>query len=192
MIRINLLPFRAARKKENVRRQISIFLLSFVFLLVVVIYYNVNLNQQINRIKVKNEETTAQLAKYNKINKEIASIKKKLTVLNQKVDVINHLDGSRTEAVLLLESMTELIVPDRMWFTSFTLKGNNIALKGVAMDERTISDFMKNLEGSYANVALKSMKRKTIKGKNVNLKDFSFEMAKKKKQTTPDEKPEKS
>lgn len=192
MIRINLLPFRAARKKENVRRQISIFLLSFVFLLVVVIYYNVNLNQQINRLKVKNEETTAQLAKYNKINKEIASIKKKLTVLNQKVDVINHLDGSRTEAVLLLESMTELIVPDRMWFTSFTLKGNNIALKGVAMDERTISDFMKNLEGSYANVALKSMKRKTIKGKNVNLKDFSFEMAKKKKQTTPDKKPEKS
>lgn len=192
MIRINLLPFRAARKKENVRRQISIFLLSFVFLLVVVIYYNVNLNQQINRIKVKNEETTAQLAKYNKINKEIASIKKKLTVLNQKVDVINHLDGSRTEAVLLLESMTELIVPDRMWFTSFTLKGNNIALKGVAMDERTISDFMKNLEGSYANVALKSMKRKTIKGKNVNLKDFSFEMAKKKKQTIPDKKPEKS
>lgn len=192
MIRINLLPFRAARKKENVRRQISIFLLSFVFLLVVVIYYSVNLNQQINRLKVKNEETTTQLAKYNKINKEIASIKKKLTVLNQKVDVINHLDGSRTEAVILLESMTELIVPDRMWFTSFTLKGNNIALKGVAMDERTISDFMKNLEGSYANVALKSMKRKTIKGKNVNLKDFSFEMAKKKKQTTPDKKPEKS
>ena len=192
MIRINLLPFRAARKKENVRRQISIFLLSFVFLLVVVIYYSVNLNQQINRLKVKNEETTAQLVKYNKINKEIASIKKKLTVLNQKVDVINHLDGSRTEAVLLLESMTELIVPDRMWFTSFTLKGNNIALKGVAMDERTISDFMKNLEGSYANVALKSMKRKTIKEKNVNLKDFSFEMAKKKKQTTPDKKPEKS
>lgn len=192
MIRINLLPFRAARKKENVRRQISIFLLSFVFLLVVVIYYNVNLSQQINRLKVKNEETTTQLAKYNKINKEIASIKKKLMVLNQKIDVINHLDGSRTDAVLLLDSMTQLIVPDRMWFTSFTLKGNKIALKGVAMDERTISDFMKNLEGSYANVALKSIKRKTIKGKNVNLKDFSFEMAKKKKQTTPDKKPEKS
>lgn len=192
MIRINLLPFRAARKKENVRRQISIFLLSFVFLLVVVIYYSVNLNQQINRLKVENEETTTQLAKYNKINKEIASIKKKLTVLNQKVDVINHLDGSRTEAVLLLESMTELIVPDRMWFTSFTLKGDKIALKGVALDERTISDFMKNLEGSYANVTLKSMQLKKIEGKNVNLKDFSFEMAKRNKQMTPDEKPEKS
>ena len=192
MIRINLLPFRAARKKENVRRQISIFLLSFVFLLVVVIYYNVNLNQQIDRLKVKNKETTVQLEKYKKINKEIAQIKKNLTLLNQKIDVINSLNGSRTEAVLLLDSMTKLIIPERMWFTSFTLKGDKIALKGVAMDERTIADFMKNLEGSYANVALKSMQRKEIAGKNVNLKDFSFEMAKRKKQTTPDKKPEKS
>jgi type IV pilus assembly protein PilN len=192
MIRINLLPFRAARKKENVRRQISIFLLSFVFLLVVVIYYNVNLNQQIDRLKVKNKETTAQLEKYKKINKEIAEIKKKLALLNQKIDVINNLNGSRTEAVLLLDSMTKLIVPERMWFTSFTLNGNKIALKGVAMDERTIADFMKNLEGSYANVTLKSMQQKKIEGKNVNLKDFSFEMAKRKKQTTPDKKSEKS
>jgi type IV pilus assembly protein PilN len=192
MIKINLLPFRAARKKENVRRQISIFLLSFVFLLVVVIYYNVNLNQQINRLTVKNKDTTAQLEKFKKKNEEIAQIKKNLTRLNQKIDIINGLDGSRTEAVLLLESMTQLIIPDRMWFTSFTLKGDKIALKGIALDERTIADFMKNLEGPYSNVSLKSMQQKTIAGKNVKLKDFSFEMAKKKKQTTPDKKPEKS
>lgn len=192
MIRINLLPFRAARKKENVRRQISIFLLSFLFLLVVVIYYNVNLNQQINRLKVKNKETTAQLEKYKKKNQEIAEIKKNLTLLNQKIDIINGLDGSRAEAVLLLESMTQLIIPDRMWFTSFTLKGNKISLKGVALDERTIADFMKNLEGPYTNVSLMSMQQKTIAGKDVKLKDFSFEMAKKNKQTTPDKKPEKS
>jgi type IV pilus assembly protein PilN len=192
MIKINLLPFRAARKKENVRRQISIFLLSFVFLLVVVIYYNVNLNQQINRLTVKNKDTTAQLEKYKKKNQEIAQIKKNLTRLNQKIDIINGLDGSRTEAVLLLESMTQLIIPDRMWFTSFTLKGDNIAVKGIALDERTIADFMKNLEGPYSNVSLKSMQQKTVAGKNVKLKDFRFEMAKRKKQTTPDKKPEKS
>jgi type IV pilus assembly protein PilN len=192
MIRINLLPFRAARKKENVRRQISIFLLSFLFLLVVVIYYNVSLNKQINRLKVKNKETAAKLATYKQKNLEIAAIKKKLTLLNQKIDVINGLDGSRAEAVLLLESMTQLIIPDRMWFTSFTLKGSNIALKGVALDERTIADFMKNLEGPYANVTLKSMQQQTITGKSLKLKNFSFEMAKRKKQTTPDKKPEKS
>jgi len=192
MIRINLLPFRAARKKENVRRQISLFLLSFIFLLVVVIYYNVNLNKQIDRLKVKNRETTAELNKYNEINKEIAQIKKDLDILNKKIDVINTLNGSRTDAVMLLDTMAQLNIKDRMWFTSFTLKGNNIALKGLALDERTIADFMKKLEEHYGNVALKSMTRKTFQGKNVNLKDFSFEMAKRKKQTTPDKKPEES
>ena len=192
MIRINLLPFRAARKKENVRRQISIFLLSFAFIIVVVVYYNINLNRQISQLKIRNEETTAQLAKYDKINKEIASIKKKLQTLNKKIEVIDNLDGSRTDAVLLLDSMTKLIVPDRMWFTSFTLKGDNISIKGIALDERTIADFMKNLEGSYTNVTLKSMQQKTVKGKSLNLKDFSFEMARIQKSNAPDKKSKKS
>jgi type IV pilus assembly protein PilN len=192
MIRINLLPFRTARKKENVRRQISMFLLSFVLLVVVVVYYNINLNRQISQHKVRNQDTLAELKKYNKINSEIAALKKALAVLNQKIEVINQLDGGRTEAVMLLESMTRLIIPERMWFTSFTLRDDKISLKGIAMDERTIADFMKNLEGSYADVTLKSIQRKTIKGRDVNLKDFSFEMARMKKQTDSDKKPEKS
>lgn len=32
MIRINLLPYRAAQKKENIRRQISIFLLLLILM----------------------------------------------------------------------------------------------------------------------------------------------------------------
>ena len=40
MIRINLLPFRSARKKENIRRQLSIFLLSLI--LAVVAIFGVN------------------------------------------------------------------------------------------------------------------------------------------------------
>ena len=51
---------------------------------------------------------------------------------------------------------------------------------------------MKNLEGAYANVTWKSMQRRTIKGRNVNLKDFSFEMAKMQKQTASDKKSKKS
>ena len=51
MIRINLLPFRAARKKENIRRQVSIFLLSLVFLLIILFYYNSSLSSQIDGLK---------------------------------------------------------------------------------------------------------------------------------------------
>ena len=40
MIRINLLPYRAARSKENIRKQVSVVILSFVLLLVTETFSN--------------------------------------------------------------------------------------------------------------------------------------------------------
>ena len=66
MIRINLLPFRAARKKENVRRQISIFLLSFALIIIAVVYWNIWLGNKIIKLKARNQDTVTQIAKYEK------------------------------------------------------------------------------------------------------------------------------
>lgn len=192
MIRINLLPFRAARKKENVRRQISIFLLTFALIIIVVVWYNIFLKNQITDMKARNDDTKTQIAKYEKINKEIAAIKKKLQNLNQKIKVIETLEGNRKKAVLLLDSMTGLIIPERMWFTNLDVNGDNISLKGIALDERTIADFMKNLEKIYANVTLKSIGQKKVKGKSLNLKDFSLSLTRIQPQTAPAEKAKKS
>jgi len=192
MIRINLLPFRAARKKENVRRQISIFLLSFALIIIAVVYWNIWLGNRITKLQARNQDTVAQIAKYDKINKEIAQIKKTLSILEQKIKVIETLEGDRKDAVNLLESMTELIVKERMWFTSLNVQGDNITIHGVALDERTIADFMRNLEGTgtgpYTKVTLKSIQQQQIKDKNLNLKSFNVTMSKEppKKATKPD------
>ena len=85
MIRINLLPFRAARKKENIRRQVSIFMLSLAFLLIVLVYYNWNLSNKIDGLNANIKQTQSELDKYDKINKEIAEIKKKLSNLKKKM-----------------------------------------------------------------------------------------------------------
>ena len=47
MIRINLLPFRSARKKENIRRQLSIFVLSLILTVVAIFGVNLLLDSQI-------------------------------------------------------------------------------------------------------------------------------------------------
>lgn len=192
MIRINLLPFRAARKKENVRRQISIFLLTFSLIIIVVVWYNMFLSNQIDEMKARNDDTKTQIAKYEKINKEIATIKKKLQNLNQKIKIIETLEGNRKKAVLLLDSMTGLIIPERMWFTNLNVSGDNISLKGIALDERTIADFMKNLEKKYTNVTLKSIGQKKVKDKSLNLKDFSLTLTRVQPQTAPMQKAKKS
>ena len=108
MIRINLLPFRAARKKENVRRQVSIFLLSLILVGAAVIYYNVYLSGKIKDLNASIKDTKVQLAKYNKINAEMKEIKKNLELLNKKIQVIETLETNRREPVNLTLFMARL------------------------------------------------------------------------------------
>ena len=150
------------------------------------------LTNKIKAMKIRNDNTTAQIAKYEKINKEIAAIKKKLNQLNQKIKVIETLEGSRKDTIKLMDSMTNLIIPERMWFSSLNVKGNSIAIDGVALDERTIADFMLNLQKVYTNVTLKSLKQIEIKSRSLNLKNFSLTLKKVQPKTAVSEKAKKS
>ena len=95
MIRINLLPFRTERKKENVRRQVSLFLLSLVLVLLVLFYYNFSLSSKIKKLNKRITVTKTELDKYNEINKEIARIKQNLENLRKKMAIITQLESNR-------------------------------------------------------------------------------------------------
>jgi type IV pilus assembly protein PilN len=179
MIRINLLPFRAARKKENIRRQVSIFLLSLVFLLIILFYYNSSLSSQIEGLNTGIKDAKAELKKYNQINKEIQQIKKQLNNLNKKMAVMETLEANRFAPSQLLDTMTQVIVPKRMWFTRLESKGNKVNITGIAMDNKTVADFMVRLEGSglFKEVDLKTLKRKTVR--KSPLKSFKISCIKK-------------
>jgi type IV pilus assembly protein PilN len=172
MIRINLLPFRTERKKENVRRQASLFLLSMVLVLLVLGYYNWSLNSKIGKLSKRIETTNAELKKYNEINKEIARIKKNLEVLRKKMAVIAQLEADRHAPVVLMDTMTEVLVAKRMWFTNLRVQDRTVSIDGIALDEKTVADFMVRLQNSglFSNVELKSVKRKLVE--KSNLKSF--------------------
>ena len=179
MIRINLLPFRAARKKENIRRQASIFALSLAFLLIILFYYNWSLGSKIDRLNDQITKTKTELAKYEKINKEIAAIKKKLSTLKNKMAVMESLEANRFEPSRLLDVMTQVIVPKRMWFTNMSSKGSNVRIAGIALDNKTVADFMVRLEksGLFSDVDLNTLKQQKM-GKS-NLKSFLVSCRKK-------------
>lgn len=189
MIRINLLPFRTTRKKENIRRQVTMFFLSFLLVVIAVVYFNSYLGGKIEKLNTQINETKAQVAKYNKINKEIAEIKKKLDILNKKIEVIQSLDADRKNSIKLLDAMTKLIMADRMWFTQLKTQGDNVDVAGIAIDNKTIADFMTRLETSedYSAVTLKTIKQEPFAGKDINLKSFNISFSKKVPLKKPDE-----
>ncbi|MDP4856385.1 MAG: PilN domain-containing protein [Desulfobacterales bacterium] len=178
MIRINLLPFRAARKKENIRRQISVFFLSFFLMLAVLIYYNIHLGGQIKDLKTDVDTTKNEVAKFQKITKQIEEIKQKLAILEKKTEVIRTLETNRFEPVEMLDNMSGKIIANRMWFTSFDDRPQNVQIDGIALDNKTVADFMTRLEGTglFGSVRLQTIQKHVVKGSG--LKKFSITCSK--------------
>jgi type IV pilus assembly protein PilN len=181
MIRINLLPYRAARKKENIRFQVSVFLGSVILLCLIVFLANTMLNGRISDLQSEIKDTREQLAKYQQINQEIAEIKKKLEVLNRKIEVINNLERDRKVPVRNMDDLYLLLVEKRMWYTQIEEKGNGIKVSGIAVDNQTVADYMTRVEKSdhFTNVRLAAIKQHKIQNNDMSLKQFEVNFDKK-------------
>jgi type IV pilus assembly protein PilN len=179
MIRINLLPFRSTRKKENIRRQLSVFLLSLVLTVIGLFGVNLFLDSRVEELQQRITSTKSELEKYDKINKEIAEIRKKLDNLNKKMAVIRELEVSRYEPVRLMDTITQVLIEKRMWLTSLKYSTRDISLSGLAMDDKTVADFMIRLEGCglYSSVDLKGLKQVEIQ--KTQLKSFEVSCVRK-------------
>jgi type IV pilus assembly protein PilN len=182
MIRINLLPYRAARKKENIRYQVNVFIGSVVFLLLLIFWYNSLLNGNIADLNGEISATKEQVAKYQAINKEIAEIKSTLALVEKKIGVITSLDRDRKAPVQNLDSIYQLLVEKRMWYSQIEEKGDNIKISGVAIDNQTVADYMTRIEKSerFQDVRLAAIKQYKLQGKeDLSLKQFDVNFQKK-------------
>ena len=183
MIKINLLPFRVARKKENIRKQISIFLLLVLFTAVALVWYTQLINKQIVSIKEKTKQINYQVAKYKEKVDRVVQIKKDLKILKAKLLIISSLKKQKNKQLMLFDGMTDLIIPTRMWLESFKTDKNSVTIKGIAFDNPTIADFMEKLEKSslFSTVDLKTAQMKKFKN-DVMLKSFELLCQKEKPQ----------
>ena len=174
MIRINLLPFRKARKKENARQQISIFILVVIFLTLGMSYLVLTLNRKIEDFDNRIKTSTKQLSELTVLTNEIDDIKKKLDTIKKKIAVIKNLEQNRKSSVILLDTMTRMVIPGRMWFASLSATSDSVVINGLALDNKTVADFMIKLEGSklFSSVSLKTIKQQVIK--DVDLKNFEI------------------
>jgi type IV pilus assembly protein PilN len=177
MIRINLLPFRAARKKENIRRQLTIFALSVMFVAVVMAYYFLQLRSELNSLKDEEQRIKVELAGYKKTIERINSLEKKIAEIRKKLEVIKDLEKKKTGPVLLLDQIAMAVPKERLWLTSLVEKKGKLTLNGTAMDNETVAVFMTNLEKSelITAVDLKRTRLRNLPKYKLSVSDFSLE-----------------
>lgn len=174
MIKINLLPYREKEKKENVSRQISITVGSFlaVILLLIAIQFNFSSNISSLETQVKEEENTNK-----ELNKKIGDIekfKKNKKELEQKLAVIKTLEENRIAPVRTLDDLAALIPQKNIWLVKLTQKDQQLTIEGVGRDNIAVADFMKTVENFDAikSIDLKSSKKTEIGG--ITLQQFTF------------------
>lgn len=168
MIRINLLPYVAEKKKESAKNQVVIFLVYLAIIIGGIFWYNSHLNDTITDLNAKIDYTKKELDRFQKIVAKVEEIRKQLELLNQKLAVIEELNAGRGTAFRLLDNMTDMIIKERMWLTRFeavekvtvitTGKGKNakreekvethLTIEGIALDNKTVADFMTQLENA--------------------------------------------
>ncbi|MCP4718576.1 MAG: PilN domain-containing protein [Desulfobacteraceae bacterium] len=180
MIRINLLPFRVARKKENIRRQVSVYFLSIMMIGLLLAWYALDIDKKIAKTQAQTKQVNTQIALYKEKADRVTQIKKNLKILEDKLKIVSSLEKQRKEQLLLLEELSEKIVPERMWIEKLKADSTHVTLNGVAFDNPTIADFMRNLETSslFSNIDLKRSKVQKFK-EGVMLKSFELLCTKK-------------
>lgn len=174
MIRINLLPFRAARKKENIRRQVTVFALCIVFLVLVMIYYTIQLNSTLSKAKQEEARIQAELKTYEETIKKIGELEKKIKEIRAKLDVIKELENNKTGPVYLLDEIATAVPKEKLWLTSLKESGGSLELRGTAMDNETVALFMTNLAKSahISNVDLQSVRLRYLATYKLRVSDF--------------------
>ena len=175
MIRINLLMARAVRRKVGLRREISIFIfvLVLVFLLIgLVQWVSVNrtraLQSQISDRKVKLEKLRAQ-------KRQIEQYKADMKVLEKKLAIINQLKKNKGRPVRILDELSTRM-PEKMCLRSLKKKGAQLELKGWALSDEVIANFMTSLQNSkyFGGVELIVTERFKPKGTEINIKKFTI------------------
>ena len=179
MIRINLLPFRLARKKENIRRQVSVFSLSLVFIILALCWVFFTLDNELSRTQNKVAQIKAESLKYKKTADKVSRIKKNLAILEDKLAIVENLKKRKNEQQILLEQLADRLVKTKMWLSSVAADARTVSLKGIAFDNPTIAAFMRKLESSpiVGAVDLKLSKTKGFGG-NIRLKEFEISCTK--------------
>ena len=175
MIRINLLIARVGRRREGLRREISIFIfvLILVFLLIGLVqwvYMNQSrgLQSQISDRKVK-------LEKLRSLKKQIAKYKADIKVRENKLAIINTLKKNKARPVQILDELSTHI-PNRMCLRSLKKEGAKLEMGGWALDDEVIANFMTNLQGArnFHGVELIVTERFKPEGTDINIKKFTI------------------
>jgi len=172
MIRINLLPIRAAKKKEEVKRQLTLFITGLVLILGAGLFVYQGKKSILTEVETVNSKLEREIADLKKVIGEVDEYKAQQERLEQKLGVIRALKANKTGPVHMLDELA-LRIPEKLWLTSIDQVDTKATIEGISVNNEVIATFMSRLEESdyFTEVYLVSIQA-AKSDEELNLKDF--------------------
>jgi type IV pilus assembly protein PilN len=177
MIKINLLPLRASKKKETIRQQVSILVLSMIGVLVVGLSVYGLMLSKISAAKAQIESSESEIKSLKAKIGAIDNIKKLQADVKKKLDVLNQLRREKSGPASRLAALSDA-VPEKLWLTRYAESAGSVSVSGYAFNEELIALFMKNLQasGAFNNVELQVSEQTETGGVKAKRFDLVFQI----------------
>jgi len=175
MIRINLLPYRDARRRGQILKYVLVAIVSLLLtgtaLLASYSWSSMDLadaNGSLQALQDRNRALRAKIGELSKFKEVQVEVQKKL-------DLVDKLQGGRFRSLESLHALA-LAIPKNVWLTQITDNGGTISISGRGESNRAVSSFMRALEEQkvFSGVRLQVIKREDAGG--VPLRGFSLTM----------------
>lgn len=183
MIRINLLPIRAAKKKESARQQASIAGLSIVLLVIIIGVFYFSITKTINELResISNEEKES--ASLDKVIGELKNVEAEKKVVLEKLNIVKQLEVNRRTHLKILSDIAGA-VPEKVWIETLKDSGQTVVITGFAAADDIVADFMKALEKTLVSWKVELEVVQQAEKEKIKLAGFTIRLEKP-KETPP-------
>ncbi|GGX42481.1 PilN domain-containing protein [Undibacterium squillarum] len=144
MIKINLLPHREEKRKQQIKDFYSLLLLSAIVGAFVVIMVGALKQHEIT----VQDERLAFIKKENAILdekiKEIANLKQEIDALKARQQAVEDLQGDRNQPVFLLQELVRH-TPEGVYLRTLKQDGQRVTISGYAQSQERVAEYIRNL-----------------------------------------------
>jgi len=196
MIRINLIPYRVARRQQQITQHVSVFFAVVILAVLLALAAHTLSSMELSELK----EQTLSLQKQN------AALKQKIGKLHnlgslrsdveRKLQIVDRLQEGRFHSLKTLHEIAR-VIPENVWINSVSNNDADVTLTGLAESNKAVASFMRKLDKSalFNNVQLMVISRVVVEGlpvRSFNLKLNRVDEAAKEKEAAKSNKGRKS
>lgn len=147
MIRINLLPHRAEKRRARKIQFIALSVISLVAGAILIGFVHVAMSAKISYQERRNTYLKQEIAILDKQIEEIKKLREQTESLLARKSVVENLQSTRADVVHLMDQMLR-ILPDGVYIQSLKQSGKSINMTGYAQSNARVSTLMRAIEDS--------------------------------------------